>query len=61
MIKLNLKVTFLNLSINNFFYKYFFIIVLIFFSKYIKMSKNLSPEYYQDNKKQYDREHHKNL
>ena len=41
--------TFLNLSINPFFIKIFIHFFIIFFI-YIKMSKNLSAKYYQENK-----------
>ena len=44
------KVTFSSLLINPFSYKFFYNFFYNFFFIYIKMSKNLSANYYQENK-----------
>ena len=57
------KVAFLNLSINPFFYKFHPFFLIIFFI-YMKMSKNLSATYYQENKERLQkraRERYENL
>ena len=54
MIKLKFKSDFLKSS-NKFFYRFFFI---IFFNIHIKMSKNLSAKYYQENKERLQKKAH---